>query len=320
MCIHIDTRQNTTKKVSIVFGIELVTFAFVLKDAPYVFLAQSRDEMINSFGRVLIYGIATMPHSGSITASTAGSLIIPLQFLLLINNIRSQLYPVLKPFLDKCYNAFCRVPIAFIAQVFCATMMISEDLDENEGTLPGGYIAGDLVLSKVDSIGPHIPYNPDIVDFDGGASNNRNWLTTTNPMATTSKSTSTLKHQTVRRGDKGVVIAKCPESNFPNDYEKRVLVEFSGGMIVGLLVMSEIEVDFAPLKSSSSSSSEAVLGGGKNDSPELKIFDMMSSTKPPASNSRGGGTAAHTTKNIPPSSSGLEMVAIEKKQVGGSFL
>lgn len=215
-------------QASLLVGIESICLGSILKHAPYIMLAQSRCEMISAFCRLLIYTLALLPETGAISATTAASFIIPLMFTALLNNMLTQLYPLLGIILAA-------MDILLSVLLFRSTHKFN---------------VGDVVFSLVERSGPHIEFEYPTC-FDTLMCSSCNMLSIFNDR--TSKSNlldnpAEKKEEPneeegnfdggdlkVTRGDEGVVVGTCSKKQFPEDYHHRMLVEFPNGLILGLL-------------------------------------------------------------------------------------
>lgn len=170
-------------------SIEIITLLLIIRNKPYVVLSQSRCELITAAGRVAVYFTAWLPTlpSSPISKLSAENLLINLQFLLLVNNITTQLYPIIKPFQTKImkivslvYFKLDKIESLKIFK-FCNKVLelFSGDDEEEEAELDGDddgkkrkrsmkrtlllslllpfdYEINDVCYSKVNREGPHI--------------------------------------------------------------------------------------------------------------------------------------------------------------------
>jgi len=72
-------------QVTLLFIVELYFIYSVFKNKPYVFLAQSRVELVTVFARFLTYFIAFLSTSGAMSLLQAASSLLVIQLIMLLN-------------------------------------------------------------------------------------------------------------------------------------------------------------------------------------------------------------------------------------------
>lgn len=72
-------------QVTLLFIVELYFIHSVFKNKPYVFLAQSRVELVTVFARFLTYFIAFLSTSGAMSLLQAASSLLIIQLIMLLN-------------------------------------------------------------------------------------------------------------------------------------------------------------------------------------------------------------------------------------------
>jgi hypothetical protein len=196
------------------------------KDAPYVFLAQSRAEMNTTLCSLIVYVSAFLPAVKLISPSAAAAVMIPVQFIALINNIITQMFPMFEKLMDTF-------------GILLALLVYRRRKEK----------IGDVVYSMVQTTGPNIivekywfnrmlccRQNEPLQRMEESASDGivtSRWSTDTEADADV----------LVKIADEGVIIGECSSTLFPDDHDARMLVQFKNGMVLGLL-SSEFTYEF----------------------------------------------------------------------------
>lgn len=223
----------------------MVNFLWILLYAPYIVLAQSRAELVSVCGRLSVYTTAFLPTipDSPVTSSQIENALINIQFIMVLHNIYTQLYPLLGSFLDPFLDPILKIlkPYLNIWGKICVIFHMLEKSDEfdvdEKLALPGGYHLDDQVSSLIESDGPHIPlvkYDQMIFNYCNPACIYRLLLNCFFPIQ--------KDDGIVREGSEGIVVGEVSEEDYPDDYNERVLVEFkSQRLILALLVKIEIK-------------------------------------------------------------------------------
>jgi len=83
-------------QVTLMLALNCRLFVMVVKDSPYVLLAQSRSEIITVVGRFLVYLTAWFAVLGALDDRAAAGIMTALHLTMLVSNIYGQLYPAAK--------------------------------------------------------------------------------------------------------------------------------------------------------------------------------------------------------------------------------
>jgi hypothetical protein len=253
-----------TAQAGTALGLEAVALALVIKDAPYVFIEQSRAEVVTSAGRVATYALALLPTIGAGPATTSSALMVNISFLMLLHSIVTQLYPAAWTVIKPIANLLLGEPLAL------AVSFIKHHCFPPK-PLPAGYMPGDDVFVYVSAVGfaskaprkapaDMIPADGgDVSDDDvkakggatsgsggsggGGAGGGKSGRGSTDGVAARFiagySAPAGVREMMATPGMRGVVVGPCPKARrllFPKDWEKRVAIEAENGAEVFLHV------------------------------------------------------------------------------------
>jgi hypothetical protein len=250
----------------LILAIELLSFSTVAGSAPYVMLAQSRADLITGFCRVLTYFFALLPASGWVTPKFAASIMIPIQFFSLANNIFTQLYPFLELTL-AVLNVIIGILLNRRSSEFQIGDVVYSLIDANETNVdlePSEGCCCSCCASMMCCCSGNKKNDKKVKEAKAKVESDKMKL-----ISSSSSSSSLVKRseleakklasaynnnglETASTGivmaDEGVIIGYCTKKQFPADYKQRVLVEFPGGFVMGMLNGKEITRDFIQAK------------------------------------------------------------------------
>jgi len=103
--------------------VEVLTMGFVVHNPPYALLSQSRSEMVNAIGRMLVYLLSLLAAMGSLGEKSASGAMVQIQFLSLIFTVLTQLYPMIE-------NAVMAVQ-GILEPLFTALLLIAFSVEQD---------------------------------------------------------------------------------------------------------------------------------------------------------------------------------------------
>jgi hypothetical protein len=236
-------------------------------------LAQSRSDMISAGCRVFTYLLAFLPAIGLTNSSTAASIMIPIQFTSLINNIFTQMFPIgesvwsaLKIFVTVFFLR--RTTEYRIGDVVYSLVERSEPTFPKPKQQQEEYSLWCLLSVFVKTLCPCIfagsgskkKKTAERISKDGllkSKTSTSNSSLSDNDVkkeaaAATSSTSSSYSYEieedssnpSVVVSDEGVIVGFATSKQFPKDYRQRLLVEFPNGLVLGLLMNSEVTRDY----------------------------------------------------------------------------
>jgi len=286
-----------TAQAATALGLEAVALALVIKDAPYVFIEQSRAEVVTSAGRVATYALALLPTIGAEPATTSSALMVNISFLMLLHSIVTQLYPAAWTVIKPIANLLLGEPFAL------AVSFIKHHCFPPK-PLPAGYMPGDDVFVYVSAAGfaskaPRkapadvMPtYGGEVSDDDvkakcgatsgpggGWAGGGKSGRGATERVAACFIAGYSrpigVREVMVTPGMRGVVVGPCPKARrllFPKDWERRVAIEAENGAVIFLHVGDLDDGAGSPLSARSSAAVPVLAEFGRISPEDLEAL------------------------------------------------
>jgi hypothetical protein len=267
--------------VGLVVVLDALNFLWIWTYAPYVLLAQSRAEMGTSLCSMVVYITALLPVTNLISSTTAASIMVPVQFLSLLNNIFTQMFPMV----SKAVEA---IGILSTVLVFGKT---EYDMGEvvfllcEETSSPFIHVE-ESCIQRTSLMLCGGPYTPRQMLFADEATNGGDDIAS-------------------KIGDEGVIIGCCDKNLYPDDYDARMLVKLrKNNKVLAVLTrdlsrdymqaMQAAEVYDVHLGKSSLSASNKIVDESSNKTQKLQEIEMMS----PSPSLKSTARQPHSNKGL----------------------